>query len=463
MKRLASLRTRLVLWTVALEAVLLVVLAVVSILVLQTSQNRDIDKTLRLSAEQLNAVVDVQGDGFVVPGQDAATLRENGVSAWILTPAHAVSVFIGATDSAPVPTRLPTEDTFLDTRLAGGGPVRLLAAPLTEGTDNLGTMVLAVSLAPSRAVVRQVLFSLGIAIPLVLLLSASGGLLLTKRALAPVADITETARRISAVDLSRRIDVDLRDDEIGDLTRTFNTMLGRLELSFQHERRLTSDVSHELRTPLGMLKTQLSLARSRPREAHELLDMMADMESDIDRMTRLIEQMLTLARMEQRGLDELTRLSVGALLAELCGEMRALARERSVALELIVPTDEDLHIQGDAEPLRQAFSNLIENGIKYTPAGGSVAVAAGREGHVLTVSVTDTGAGVAPDDLPHLFERFYRTDDARARDTGGFGLGLAIARATIRAHGGNIGVTSAIGEGTVFTVSLPVPAEPVSG
>jgi heavy metal sensor kinase len=455
MKR-AKLRTQLVLWTVALEALLLVTFAAVFILILRNAQNQQIDETLRLGAAQLNAVVDVRDGQYAVAAAETADFRARNLIAWILAPDGQTVLTIGSASDYSVPNTLPPTDQTLDSTLPDDASIRLLAVPLSEGSSNLGSIVLALPLGESQALLRQILLGFAIAIPLMLGLSAVGGLFLAGRALQPVATITQTARQISAADLSQRLDLDLPPDEIGELARTFNEMLARLERAFQRERQLTSDVSHELRTPLGMLKTQLSLARSRPREAAELLAMMDGMEGDMDRMTRLIEQMLTLARVEQRGLGDFVPVDVGELLHEIVDQLRPQTAVSHITLQLEIPPQVDLYIAGDGERLRQVFTNLIENGLKYSAPNGQVTVNVSRHWQTIVVSVTDTGDGIAPEHLPHLFERFYRADSARARETGGFGLGLAIAQAVVLAHGGAITVSSEVGKGTTFTVTLPV-------
>jgi signal transduction histidine kinase len=237
-------------------------------------------------------------------------------------------------------------------------------------------------------------------------------------------------------------------------------MLERLDESFQHERQLTSDVSHELRTPLGMLKTQLSLARSRPREADELREMMRAMEGDVDRMTRLTEQMLTLARVEQAGPGNRPRVALGDVLSTLHTEFTPVAEGRSIKLTVSAPTEIDLTVEGDVEQLRQVFANLMENAIKYTPADGNVDIRIERDWSVVHVNVSDTGVGIPASELPRVFERFHRVDTARARESGSFGLGLAIANTSVTAHGGKIDVQSAEAVGTTFTVSLPAENSP---
>jgi heavy metal sensor kinase len=437
-----------------LEAGLLLAFAAVFVLVMHQAQSQQIEETLRLGAAQLNAVVDVQEGQFGVAAAETADLRSRNLIAWILTPSGQLVLTIGKEAEVPLPPVLPASGQIMDSTLPDNTPIRLLQTPLTEGANQLGTIVLALPLGDSQTVIRQILWGLVIAIPVVLGLSAVGGLFLAGRALQPVTTITHTARQISAADLSQRLTLVLPDDEIGELAHTFNEMLARLERAFQRERQLTSDVSHELRTPLGMLKTQLSLARSRPREAAALLEMIDNMEGDVDRMTRLIEQMLTLARVEQQGLIDFASVALDQLLREVVAQLQRQTAVSGVALRLEIPSQVNFKVAGDGERLRQLFANLLENGLKYTPAGGSVTVSLARHWQTVTVSVVDTGAGIAPEHLPHLFERFYRADSARARETGGFGLGLAIAQAVVQAHGGTMTVSSAVDEGTTFTVSL---------
>lgn len=314
-------------------------------------------------------------------------------------------------------------------------------------------IVLGYSVDDSRAFLQQVAGGFAVAIPIMLLLSAGGGLFLANRALTPVTQITETARRISAEDLSRRIQLDLPQDEIGELAQTFNAMLERLERAFQRERQLTTDASHELRTPLGMLKMQLSLARSRPREAAELLTMIQAMEGDVDRMTRLVEQLLTLARVEQPGLMNFSPCDIGKLLRELGEQYQAMADEK--AIEMVILAEGNLTVACDPDKLRQALANLMDNAIKYTPERGKVRVEVARQVGHIEMTIVDTGVGIAPQHLLHLFERFYRVDSARTNTTGGFGLGLPIVKAIIDAHGGQIQIHGELHVGTTISISLP--------
>ncbi|MCB0009208.1 MAG: HAMP domain-containing protein [Anaerolineales bacterium] len=458
MKTRTSLRTNLIIWSVALEAIVLLTFAVLFTLFVQNMQRRTIEETLRLGAVQLNAVVDVRQGDYFAAAAETADMRGRGMMAWVLNPAGELVLTIGEAANIPLPAELPLTEQTLDMFSANELALRLYAMPLSEGAQTLGTIIVAISLAESQAFLRQIALGLVITIPVVLLLSVAGGFILAGRALSPITAITETARQVSAADMTQRLDLALPDDEVGQLAATFNDMLERLERSFRRERQLTADVSHELRTPLGLLKTQLSLARARPRDAATLLGMMADMEGDVDRMTHLVEQLLTLTRLEQREARSAAPVGLDDMLGELVRQLKPLAEGANVVLSLVIPEKLNLTIPGDAASLRRLFSNLIENGLKYTPAGGHVTVTVNRLWQEVTVTIADTGPGIAREHLPHLFERFYRPDEARSRDRGGFGLGLAIARAIVEAHNGRIEVESELGQGTRLIVYLPAGA-----
>lgn len=459
MKLLNKLHIRLVLWTVTIEAILLMIFALTLILALQNSQNQHINETLKLSAAQMEVALDIAVDEglflYNISPEDYIILGGSGVFAWILNPDGAVGAVIGVRDDTPLPKELPPEGKMIDTTLADGNLARILVVSLKEDTQSLGTLVLALSLHDEHIFMQQMLLSLMIAIPLVLSLSAAGGLFLANRALSPVVAITATARQISADDLSQRLNLNLPDDEIGRLARTFDDMLARLDDAFQREHQLTSDVSHELRTPLAMLKTQLSLARSRPRDASELIQMMQGMEGDVNRMTHLIDQMLTLARIEQRGFHQRITFDMGILIENIVSHFQDMATAHHVRLVFEHHTAHVWMIEGDIESLRQVVSNLIDNAIKYANVGGLIHISISRVGEEMVIVVSNTGDGIDAEHIPHLFERFYRVDSARARHTGGFGLGLAIAQAIIQAHHGKITVESQLEQGTSFIVRLP--------
>ncbi|MCA9911950.1 MAG: HAMP domain-containing protein, partial [Anaerolineae bacterium] len=244
---LRMLRVRIVLWTVALEAILLIVFAILLVSILQNIQNQQINETLRLSAAQMNAVVDVRGTTFDVPSQDVADIQSRGVIVWIVAPDGSLGATVGQAERFPIPTMIPAEGSISDLDLAQGELVRVLVEPLREGNTSFGTLILALPLGAEFQIIKFVRWSLFFTIPIVLILSIVGGFFLASRALGPIKGIAATARQITATDLNKRLQLDLPDDEVGQLANTFNAMLDRIEDAFQRERQFTSDASHELR------------------------------------------------------------------------------------------------------------------------------------------------------------------------------------------------------------------------
>ncbi len=357
--------------------------------------------------------------------------------------------------AADVSTAQQPLGAMRNTSLSNGEPVRLYTAPLQEGGAVLGMLVLGTPLSATRRLQQQFVYGLLILIPAILALSAGGGLFLANRALTPISKITRMAQQVSAEDISTRLHLDLPDDEIGRLARTLDAMLDRLDDAFRREQQLTADVSHELRTPLGLLKTQLSLARSKPRDAETLLKMMTDMEGDVDRLTRIVEQTLLLTQIENRGITAPKLVHLDEVLSSVLEQVARPAASKQIHIHSDLTAQHDWQTEGDAALLEQAFSNLVHNAITYTPSGGSVLVRARASWQGIIISVEDTGEGIGQEHLPYIFNRYYRVDSARARTSGGFGLGLAIVQSIIKAHHGSISVSSVKGEGTVFTVILP--------
>lgn len=450
-----NLRTRLVLWTVVVEAVLLLFFAGMILLIIREVQNQEINDDLRLALAQLRAGIEKSGEQYTIETGDRAALVTQGTMAWIFTKNGKLVQTLGDAQTLAAPTPLPANNRFANRSLSNGDTVRLIVTTITQQNQPL-RLILALPLADNQKSLRQMLLAFGIAIPLIILLSSLSGFFLAGRALKPVSDMTHMAQGISALDLSQRLQGDLANDEIGQLARTFNAMLERLEQSFQREQQLTADIAHDLRTPLALLKTQLSLARSRPRTVQALLGMMAEMERDVDRMTRLVEELLTLSRIEQQGLTEKAPFSLDSLLDEMLDRYQPQAQLHQITLSLSKSMKTPVQINGDQERLRQVFSNLLENAIKYTPAQGQIQIETAQLVDQIIVKITDTGIGIAQEHLPYLFERFYRVDSARS--TTGFGLGLAIVQGIVRAHDGTIDVQSELGKGTCFSISLPIAA-----
>jgi signal transduction histidine kinase len=275
--------------------------------------------------------------------------------------------------------------------------------------------------------------------------------LLTPGLFKPLEDMATAARQITrADDLSRRVPYANRPDEIGDLARAFNQTLERLERLFRTQQRLLADVSHELRTPLTTIRGNLDLMRHMGNSDPESL---GAIQVEIERMTRLVGDLLLLARADSGGLPlERKFVELDNVLFDVYRQVRIL----DPPIEIELAAVDQVTVLGDPDRLKQLFLNLVENAVKYTPPPGSVSLSLSKKGDWAFFQVTDTGVGIPSENLPHIFDRFYRVDKSRARAQGGSGLGLSIAKWIAQAHGGTIRVSSEVGEGTTFTVTLPV-------
>jgi two-component system, OmpR family, sensor kinase len=347
--------------------------------------------------------------------------------------------------------------TFETVRGPASGPVRLLTMPVAEGGRVASLIQVGMSLEMTENTKRRFLLTMAALLPLGLLLAGGGGWALARRALRPVDQIAETARRISAERLDARLEETGANDELSRLIRTLNGMLERLDASFHQVRRFSADASHELQTPLTILKGEIEVALRSPRTPGQYQEILTSSLEEIDRLTRLVEGLMLLARADAGVLRlDAKPIPLDQLARDVCGQAQRLAETRRVTLAL--EEAEPLTILGDPDRLRQVLLNLADNGIKYTPAGGRVAVSLQREGSWACLRVADTGIGLSPEEQKRVFDRFYRSPEAKSQGDGGAGLGLCIARSVVEAHGGKIQVESAPGKGSTFAVFLPLPA-----
>jgi signal transduction histidine kinase len=289
---------------------------------------------------------------------------------------------------------------------------------------------------------------------LALLLAGAAGWAVAGRALAPVAEITATARAVAeAQAFDRRLAGQRSGDEVGQMALAFNEMLASLEAAYTAQRRFVADASHELRAPLTTIKGNLEFtlrARDLPPTVRE--EAMADALGEAERMGRLVDDLLSLARADAGQKLNPQPVALHVILADLGRTLAPGAGQ----VELRFDRLEAVPVWGDPDRLKQLALILIDNALKYTPAGGRVEVSLTHQGDRAMLRVADTGLGIEPQDLPHVFERFYRADKARAREGGGAGLGLAIAKSIVDQHGATISVKSEPGRGSEFTVCLPV-------
>lgn len=459
------IRVRLTLWYVLLLALILVLFSAMLYLILDNGLDRQVDDDLRLSADQTRDVVRQEyGLLFVqrLEGEsEIAPLGERGILVRIVGRDGQVVESAGPFRALKLPPEALTstllgQSLFLEANAPGDGiPIRLYSVPYQENGHVYGSIVVGQSLKPTQDTLHDLLLILALVVPVTLVVASAGGLFLANRALLPIDRVTKAAQRISAQDLSQRLDLALPVDEVGRLARTFNDMLARLEYAFHRQRQFTADASHELRTPLAIMKGNIGVALNRPRQGTEYQEVLGDLEEEVDRLTRLVEDLLLLARADApQPMLHSEPLDLVVLLDVVADQMRPLASAKGIEITLHLPHQLNLH--GDPDKLVRLFLNLLDNAVKYTHEGGQITLhAQDGPGEWAEVDVVDTGVGIPEEQLSHIFERFYRADEARSRAEGGSGIGLALAKWIAEAHGGSMQAQSEPGKGSTFFVRLP--------
>jgi signal transduction histidine kinase len=348
---------------------------------------------------------------------------------------------------------LAGQSQTIEVRL-GASRVLMLARPLLADRATVGVLQVAQPLREIDRTLRLLMLSLAATSAIALIASLRGGAWLASRTIRPVVEVAQTARRIvRAEDLAQRVRPASSDDEIGVLVSTVNEMLERLETLFTSQRRFVADVSHELRTPLTAMRGNLEiLRRGAARDPDALDESLAAMEREVNRLVRLASDLLLLAQAETGAALGHEPVALDELVLEVVRELAPLANGVALAPDVA----EQLEAIGDRDRIKQALLNMVVNALQHTPPGGRVCVALAREGRRARLSVSDTGTGIAEADLARVFDRFYRADKARSRAAGGAGLGLAIAKWIAEAHGGAIEAHSMPGQGSLFTLWLPL-------
>ena len=349
-----------------------------------------------------------------------------------------------------------TRSVYAETSFQGVH-LRVLNTPLIIEGRPVGTLQVAASLDVVDAAREVLLYIMAIATIVAVLLAAFGSWVAVGRALSPLDAITETTEQINrADDLARRIPYDgPMHDEIGSLIEAFNQTLERLETLFTSQQRFLADVSHELRTPLTVIKGNVDLMRRMKSLDEESL---TSIDQEAGRLTRLVGGLLLLTQAESGSVSlNMRPVELDTLLLEVFQEMKVLAGEK---IKLHLTEIDQIQVNGDRDRLKQVLLNLVANAIQYTPQGGDVFLSMGKVAEQARLIIRDTGPGIPPEDLPHIFERFYRAEKSRTRGkTTGFGLGLSIAHWIVEKHGGRIEVDSKDDQGTTFCIWLPLIGE----
>ena len=468
-----GIRLQLAVCYITAFAIVLLVTGAVFYQYLESSLEASLDTDLQLRTQQVASDIVIRNGTLMVhavagdlPGFDSAT-NDQPVDVNYGTLIRLLNVHGTPLSQTPafrtlrVPARSvrqplqgkPWQGTVLS---AKGQEVRLYSRTLSERGRTVALLQVGESLTHLHALLHELVEALLIVGSLVLLACAGGSYWLTARAFAPILRLAETARRIKAGDLDQRVPVPRAHDEIHALAVTLNDMLASLDQAFKDQRRFVADASHELRTPVTVIRNKAGITLLGTPTLPEAITVLQEIGAETERLSHLISDLLALARGDEGEAQferELVRLDL--LVEAVTANAEWLAAERGITLT--VQTGEPVTLQGDEARLIQVVMNLLDNALRYTHPGGQVAVIVEACQTEARLIARDTGIGIAPEDLPHIFERFYRADGARMRTgSSSSGLGLSIVEWIVRVHGGLITVESQVGQGSCFTVTLPL-------
>ena len=353
----------------------------------------------------------------------------------------------------PVPDKLE-RSVYKDEKF-DGRPFRFLSQSLTVRGRHF---IVQTGLPTHEMLQTLVLFRRYLAFfaPLILLAASGLGYWVSERALSPVDALTRSARAIGGTNLSSRLEQLNTGDELQRLSDTLNEMLGRIEAAFLRVTQFTADASHELRTPISLMRTESEIALRKSRSEVEYRDALSHILVEAERTTTLIEKLLSLARADSgTAALEIRPFDLRETALKVANEWRTVADSKTLCFTEGITPDE-VPIEGDETVLHQLLNILLDNAVKYTPAPGKIDLSLDQTDKAAVLTVADSGIGIADEDQPKIFERFYRADKARSREMGGVGLGLAIAFWIVEQHHGSIEVQSSSGEGSTFVVKLPL-------
>jgi heavy metal sensor kinase len=451
------IRLRLTAWYALLLALIVVAVGVFVSVRLRSDLTESIDTRLRPALQQIAVGYRNEGKqefhdvtGSVLSGERAASqvLTQDGVVLLHHGDRVAATSLLDRAQLAHAQGAPLSGITVRPGDARGGFRI---AAQSTTRRGRAVVVVAAESMAPVESSVHRVIVLLVLACPAALLLTAAGGWWLARRALRPVEQMTLDAERIEVESVDERIAEPRTHDEVGHLARTLNAMLARIRSAVAQQRQLVDDASHELRTPLAAMRSEIDVSLRADDLDPAARAVLESVREEVDRLARIVDDLLTLAESDQHRLTLATEDVDLAVVAERAASgLRHLAEQRSVALQV---SGDATIVAADPERLSQAIGNVIDNAVKFSPAGATVAVYTTANGAGASVTVTDDGPGVAETDRSRIFERFFRADGARTR--GGSGLGLAIAHTIISAHGGEIRYEPRNPTGSAFEIELP--------
>ena len=453
MRFFRSIKFRLTIRYLAVIMVLLLAFGTTAYFLLSRNLYQALDDSLKQRVSSISASIEFDDGTVKYSGAPGELTSVYGAGGQLLSKYGPIESLQGISDM--VSRALLGRDSFKTSRTADGQGVRLYAAPDDLTTNTRVAIVVGDLIGDIQDELAAFRLVLAYSTLAVLFLAALGGFVMAGRVLKPIEKITSTAREIGGSALNRRILVNA-DDELGRLASTLNDMIGRIEAAFERQKQFTADASHELRTPLSIIQAESTLALEKDRPAEEYRKSLELVSLEVRYMSAIIEKLLLLARSDsgQHILQDVEPLDLRTLLDDIEPDMRLLAEEKGLVFSLEMPVD--VFVMGDRVKLRQLFINLIQNAITYTGRGGAVEVRLSKHKKKAEVVVADTGIGISEANLDKIFQRFYRIDKSRSRAAGGTGLGLSISKHIAEAHGGSIEVTSELGKGSQFRVTIPV-------
>ncbi|MBI5235766.1 MAG: HAMP domain-containing protein [Deltaproteobacteria bacterium] len=463
-----SIRTRLTFWYVTLLTLSLIVFsAAFSYSVYRISINR-IDGQIASVAEMMvHTIVKPSGEFFLPRDFDIILGRFFGIrtAGHYIQLLDAKGAIVARSSSLEGRYNMPLSkeayaealkgvQTYENVKGARRFPIRVVTKPIIfKGARLVAIVQVGSSLEGMEDIFHSLALILGLGVVAVVITASVFGALLARKALKPVAQITAQARKITAENLNERLEVRVSQDEIGSLAVTINEMIERLEASFNRIRQFTADASHELKTPLTILKGEMEMALRSKDDVQYMQTVIASSLEEIDRMSYIVRNLLDLARLDaDKEALERQPVKLDEILAGRYEHLQRFALDSRV--ELVMLNNAPCTVMGDAVRIGQLFYNLIDNAIKYSPEGARVEISLDAEARQAVVRIRDTGIGIAKEDLPYIFDRFYRVDKARTTALGGAGLGLSICKEIVESLGGSIEAQSEAGKGTLFIVRL---------
>jgi heavy metal sensor kinase len=457
-----SVRTRLTVWYAAVLALSLIAFAVIVYYAAASIFYARQDELLRSTAETVASayVQELEEEQSVAKANDVVLAQMVFPNRYVEVADADGRVVAWSSNLAGHQLTVPTA-VLAEAQQNGSfvvlNQLRVAVVPLSvDRSKQIGFAIVAEPLSVVDEGLRRLRRDFLFGVPVILLLASTGGYFLARKSLAPIALMNQQTQRITAENLSARLDVAHPRDEVGRLATTINDLLARLDAAFQEQKRFIADASHELRTPLAVLRGETEVALQQERATAEYQESLALIKDEAERLSRIVENLFLLAR---QPVDTPSMVSEPVRLNELVADCVRAAHVLAMQKGLRLKTEGALPaitVRGDDEMLKRMLLNLLDNAVKYTPPGGEITVALGSRNGYAQIVVTDTGIGIPESDQPRIFDRFYRVDKARSRALGGAGLGLSIARWIVEGHGGSLSVESAPGRGSAFTVDLPL-------